>query len=339
MVLPRAFHRRPLGEPRLIADSRCDCRNKGIAQGMAVDTPEGDWFMILFGDCGAVGRIPFLFPLWEEDWPVVGAGEGMKLCYDVPLVPRGENVLVHGDSLNHAENRLENFWQWNHNPDDAKWSFTARSGWLRLTASPAVGLMDAKNTLSQRTCGPQCEFTVGAGRRRAGGGRPRGPRRAPVGLRARGRGSAGGRLVPALYGKARRDRPYDAADAAGRRVHRAALRRAGVLESGVRLPRRGGARATPCRFSYAEDGVSWRPAGERQKLNFNLRYFVGTRAGLLLRRGFCGLPRFYGASALKYVRGWRGGAKWCMMVTESFLEMETRLQERKDSVWIRGLVC
>ena len=40
-----------------------------------------------------------------------------------------------------------------------------------------------------------------------------------------------------------------------------------------------GARDT-VQFSYAEDGVSWRPAGERQKLNFNLRYFVGTRAAL-----------------------------------------------------------
>lgn len=33
-------------------------------------------------------------------------------------------------------------------------------------------------------------------------------------------------------------------------------------------------------FSYSEDGNTWLPAGERQNLSFNLRYFVGTRAAL-----------------------------------------------------------
>ena len=32
--------------------------DQGVAQGGIVDTPEGDWYAVLFQDSGAVGRIP-----------------------------------------------------------------------------------------------------------------------------------------------------------------------------------------------------------------------------------------------------------------------------------------
>ena len=42
-------------------------------------------------------------------------------------------------------------WQWNHNPDDGKWSLFERPGFLRLyTASVTDDLMQARNTLTQR---------------------------------------------------------------------------------------------------------------------------------------------------------------------------------------------
>jgi len=62
--------------------------------------------------------------------------------------------------------RSENFngktlgrvWQWNHNPDDTKWSL--KNGRLRLQAMPAEQLMWARNTLTQRVIGPQSIATV-----------------------------------------------------------------------------------------------------------------------------------------------------------------------------------
>lgn len=266
-------------ESRLIANSRCDYRNIGVAQGMVVDTPSGDWYMILFGDCGAVGRIPFLFPVtWEEDWPVVGAGEGMKLTYDVPMVSRGENVLVHSDSLNHAENRIANFWQWNHNPDKTKWSFTDRPGWLRLTASPAEGLMDAKNTLSQRTCGPQCVFTVELDASELAPGGRAGLAAlqwdcALVGVEARPEGFgvfAAKRDVPDRMSPPSPQKDVFTAPLSGAHVWlRAAFDFRDVPDT-----------RDTVQFFYSEDGQNWTPAGERQQIAFNLRYFMGTRAAL-----------------------------------------------------------
>lgn len=267
-------------EARLIADSRCDSRNRGVAQGMVVDTPEGDWYMILFGDFGAVGRIPFLFPVsWEDGWPVVGAGEGMKLTYDVPLASCGENVLVHSDTLGHKENRLANFWQWNHIPDNTKWSFTDRPGWLRLTATPAEGLMDAKNTLSQRTCGPECAFTVELD---------------AAGLEPGGRAGLGALQWDCTFVgvEALADGTCRLFTAKREVVDRTAPPSPQLDVFTVPLP---GAhvflkaefdfRDVPdthdtVQFSYSLDGETWFPAGDRQTVTFNLRYFVGTRAAL-----------------------------------------------------------
>ncbi len=263
----------------------------------------------------------------------------MKLCYDVPLVPRGENVLVHGDSLNHAENRLENFWQWNHNPDDAKWSFTARSGWLRLTASPAVGLMDAKNTLSQRTCGPQCEFTVelDAAGLAAGGRAGLAALQwdcALVGVEAQADGSY--RLFTAKRDVIDRTTPptpqadvftaplsgarvflkaaFDFRDVEGHARHRAVLLRRGrrLLASG-----RGAAKSSTltCAISSARARRSTATARVLRTSAILRRERFKIRPGLARRR-----KMVYDGNRI-------------------FLEMETRLQERKDSVWIRGLVC
>ena len=46
----------------------------GVAQGGIVDTPQGDWYAVLFQDYGAVGRIPILLPVtWKGEMPVFGS--------------------------------------------------------------------------------------------------------------------------------------------------------------------------------------------------------------------------------------------------------------------------
>ena len=48
-------------------------------------------------------------------------------------------------------------WQWNHNPDNRYWSLTEREGYLRLkTGSVVENIQQARNTLTQRTFGPEC---------------------------------------------------------------------------------------------------------------------------------------------------------------------------------------
>ncbi|PXV86833.1 carbohydrate binding protein [Lachnotalea glycerini] len=57
--------------------------------------------------------------------------------------------------------KLPLVWQWNHNPDNANWSLTAKSGYLRLTTGKvSSSILDARNTLTQRTFGPTCSGNV-----------------------------------------------------------------------------------------------------------------------------------------------------------------------------------
>ena len=56
---------------------------------------------------------------------------------------------------------LDLAWQWNHNPDNTKWSLTDRNGWLRLTTGKRCeSILEARNTLTQRTFGPTCSGTT-----------------------------------------------------------------------------------------------------------------------------------------------------------------------------------
>lgn len=56
---------------------------------------------------------------------------------------------------------LDLVWQWNHNPNNNNWSLTDRTGWLRLTTgSKATSILNARNTLTQRTFGPTCSGKI-----------------------------------------------------------------------------------------------------------------------------------------------------------------------------------
>ena len=74
--------------------------------------------------------------------------------------------LANPDTVQDGENdyngsNLKLEWQWNHNPNNKFWSLTERDGYLRLTtANKATGLLDARNTLTQRTYGPTCSGDI-----------------------------------------------------------------------------------------------------------------------------------------------------------------------------------
>lgn len=71
-----------------------------------------------------------------------------------------------GDYYRHGEydyngSNLGLQWQWNHNPDNRYWSLTEREGYLRLkNGYIADGFLNAKNTLTQRSFGPDSSATV-----------------------------------------------------------------------------------------------------------------------------------------------------------------------------------
>ncbi len=148
-----------------ILDDDMGYHNAGVAQGGIVDTPDGDWYAMLFQDHGAVGRIPTLVPMtWDEGWPVLGI-DGKVPHFIETKSTRPDYVyepIVTSDDFDYAEGeKLHNAWQWNHIPDKSLVSFTERPGYLRIKTGrvdPNVTL--AKNTLGQRTMGPVCEGSV-----------------------------------------------------------------------------------------------------------------------------------------------------------------------------------
>lgn len=139
-------------------EGRMGLQDKGVAQGGLVSTPKGAWWAYLFRDYGAVGRIPYLVPVkWEDGWPVIG--ENGKVP-DTLHLPANKSLMPHivaSDEFTRKKKAapLPLVWQWNHNPDHAYWSVTARPGYLRLTTSRVdTSLMLVRNMLTQRTFGP-----------------------------------------------------------------------------------------------------------------------------------------------------------------------------------------
>lgn len=129
---------------------------------------------------GAYGKVPERFSLAAgtgENKPgltVTGKTENvLPACmraeerYRKPNSTEG-TILARSDDFirrKGAERALtdnEHLWQWNHNPDNRAWSLTERAGYLRLTnlQLSAKGVITARNTLTQRTFGPQCSFTT-----------------------------------------------------------------------------------------------------------------------------------------------------------------------------------
>ena len=131
------------------------------AQGTIVDTPDGDWYGIIFQDRGGVGRVLTLMPCrWIDGWPMLGDEEGKVPERMRPLASgQPTTAIVKSDDFN--DPKLGLHWQWNHNPIDNAWSLTERPGYLRLKTNRVVPtLYLAPNTLTQRMEGPTCSGAI-----------------------------------------------------------------------------------------------------------------------------------------------------------------------------------
>ncbi len=154
-------------------------RDSGIAQGGIVETPEGDWYAILFQDSGAVGRVPYLIPVkFRDGFPVFGVETTDKdttstLGAYLPgsiattdLRPGYKYAPLFGsDDFREAKDTaafgFKSFWQFNHEPELSLIEHDTTEGSLAIkTGRLSDNLVMARNTLTQRTHLPACAAEV-----------------------------------------------------------------------------------------------------------------------------------------------------------------------------------
>ena len=131
------------------------------AQGTIVDSPDGDWYGIIFQDRGGVGRVLTVMPCrWINGWPMLGDVNGKVPDTMLPYKSgEAKKTIVKSDDF--SDKKLGLHWQWNHNPIDNAWSLTERPGFLRLKTNRVVKtLYLAPNTLTQRMEGPTCSGAI-----------------------------------------------------------------------------------------------------------------------------------------------------------------------------------
>ncbi|AQR74256.1 glycoside hydrolase 43 family protein [Sphingomonas sp. LM7] len=151
------------GEPRPpfdIAPPTTALGRNVLHQGGIVQTPQGEWWGFSMTDYNSLGRLTGLSPVtWKDGWPYFGLPGNLGRTPRTWVKPATGVVqkpfapYVRDDGF--AGPALGRVWQWNHVPDDAKWSLKERRGYLRLHTLPAVDLMTARNSLTQRAIGPQ----------------------------------------------------------------------------------------------------------------------------------------------------------------------------------------
>ncbi|MBO9593924.1 MAG: glycoside hydrolase 43 family protein [Niabella sp.] len=144
-------------ESKIIVQDESSYPQNGLHQGGMIQVQDGSWWFIIMQDRGPIGRVPHLVPvIWKEGWPMIGKnGEGKGvMVHTKPGVGKTYPVKTPATSDEFSSKKLGLQWQWNHNPDDTKWSLTERPGYLRLHSGYASDLLTARNSLSQRVQGP-----------------------------------------------------------------------------------------------------------------------------------------------------------------------------------------
>lgn len=253
-------------------EGRVALQDKGVAQGGLIDTPRGEWWAYLFRDYGAVGRIPYLVPVrWEDGWPVLGVDGKVPETLDLPasrgLIPG----LAASDEFDRRpeDPELPLVWQWNHQPDPSHWSITARPGFLRLTTGRVdSGFLAARNTLTQRTIGPECSgvTAVEVGNMRDGDF-------AGLALLQKNFGLAGVKME----GAAKFVVMVSAQDGSPVEVQRVPLK-AQIVHLKAECDFR--ERRDRAWFRYSLDGRDWFPIGGELKMAYTIPHFMGYRFGL-----------------------------------------------------------
>jgi len=147
------------------AHASADDRGLWLHQGGIVDTPSGEWWSVIMSDHGSAGRMVALVPItWHNDFPLIGLPSNLRKAPNTWVKPNTGYTqdpvptFIHDDNFDNG--KLNPHWQWNHVPDDSKWSITEKPGVLRLHSLPANDFYSARNSICQRPPGPESIMTV-----------------------------------------------------------------------------------------------------------------------------------------------------------------------------------
>lgn len=150
---------RPVAPFKITPPNPASRGRMSLHQGGIVNTPSGEWWGFSMMDYNSVGRLTGLSPVtWKDGWPYFGLPGNLGRTPRTwvkpttnypspPAAPYDRNDDFSGPTLNSV-------WQWNHLPEDSKWSLTERPGFLRIHSLPAADFWRARNTLTQRAIGP-----------------------------------------------------------------------------------------------------------------------------------------------------------------------------------------
>jgi beta-xylosidase len=253
-------------------EGRVALQDQGIAQGGLIDTPDGQWYAFLFQDSGSVGRIPHLVPVrWEDGWPVLGVEGRVPAVLDILVSGQGTDGIVASDEFERSPGApaLPLAWQWNHNPDNALWSLDASPGALRLTTGRVdAQLVQARNTLTQRTFGPVSAASIAIDVSQM----QNGDRAGLAALQQRY-----GFVGVTMDGGVKSIAMVSAESGNPQTLQAVALEQDRVFFK-VECDFRN--RTDKAYFFYSLDGVSWTAIGQRLQMSYTLPHFMGYRFGI-----------------------------------------------------------
>src|SRR5581483_936862 len=124
------------------------------------------WWSTIMSDHGSAGRMVNLVPItWDEGFPVIGLPGNLRKAPNTWVKPnvggyKQDPKPTYVWDENFDSGKLNPHWQWNHVPDDSKWSLTEKPGVLRLHSLAATDFYTAHNTVCQRPPGPESIMTV-----------------------------------------------------------------------------------------------------------------------------------------------------------------------------------
>ena len=247
-------------------------RDRGIAQGGVVRALNGEWYGFLFRDYGAVGRVPYLVPMaWEDGWPVFGKAGSVPDTLDVWVEHQNLQGIVTSDEFNREEGDplLPLEWQWNHNPDSTCWSITERPGYLRIkTGRRDTSILNARNTLTQRTFGPVSSGKVGLDISQMKEGDVAGLAAFQKNYGYVGINYQDGRKLIVMV---------NAADGSPEEVASVPLEQERVY---LKISMDFRDQTDQAHFAYSLDGESWEKIGDTLQMSYTLPHFMGYRFAL-----------------------------------------------------------
>lgn len=198
---------------------------------------------------------------------------------DVSIIEEVKDKKEPAEAGEHDYNgsNLDLVWQWNHNPNNNNWSLTERNGWLRLkTGSKATSLLNARNTLTQRTFGPACSGTIrmDISNMQAGDVAGLGSLSYNYGYIAVKKEANSAKLVmvdASGNSAAKEDKPTvkESVDCTGNIVY---------LKEDFNYAGNGdGTDRDTVTFYYSFDGKEWKKLGNAMKMTYELTHFMGSK--------------------------------------------------------------